>query len=1181
MKHSTLIITTIIFAVFSIASATAQTFSYPAKGDKGFSLGKKTRGNIEINYNVGSFSFNHLNYKGEDMSEITLEGIFLPNNAGCPNLPVESRFIAIPQGAKATLNVVSFEKEVIQNVNIAPARAIQAESEEPDMNYVKDKRIYNANANYPENPFVISETTSLRGVDAVVVSITPFQYNPVAKELTVYFNIKLDLQFEGGNGEFGDYRLRSPYWDNILASQLMNYDQLPVIDYSARMEQWLRDGAEGAEYLIVTPNNNAWAPFANQLKELRTKQGIVTEVYRLDEMGVSSVQQLEAWFHNAYNNWEIAPVAVCLMADHNTDMAQGIPAETVSHPEQITCISDNPYADVNGDLLPDMVFSRLVAANADELPVLVGKQIEYETNPCMDESFYHNPVTALGWQTARWFQLCSEVIGGYFRKKGKETIRINAIYQGLPNDQWSTAENTADVVNYFGPNGTGYIPASPAELGGWTDGEPEQIAAAINTGAFIVQHRDHGTEEGWGEPAFRIPYIDGLTNVGKLPFVFSINCLTGRFNHESRCFAEAFMRHTYDGEPAGAVGVLCPTQVSYSYVNDCFVWGAFDLFDPDFMPTYGPYANYSGNWLPAFGSVAGKHFLYQSSWPSIPYYKDITYQMFTAHCDAFLRLNNEVPQEMTVTYPQVIFNNTSSIDITAPAGCFVSVVKENTDGEWEILAIGQSNGNALHLNIAPQAASSELRLVCTGQNYLRFEEPIKVVTAGGPYIVYEAKTLHDANGNSQLDFDETATYDITLKNIGNETMNAFNANLTSDAPYINITNSTAQFGSIAPNQTLTISNAFTVKVANNVPDKTENTFQINVTNGSNTYTTKFHEKAYAPVFSIGGMTITELQGNGNGRLDAGETARLTFTFLNKGHSDAAQTTVALTSPDSHVAITTGANVFESVGINENEEAVFDISISANTPDCFLCPVNLKVTSGEYQAEKEFILRIALIIESFESGTLSEGWTNDATFPWTICTDNPYEGNYCMKSAAIPGQRHTDLIFNHEAVADDSISFYHKTSSEEDCDQLHFYIDDEEKGTWSGIKDWRRASFPVLAGPHTYKWSYAKDMIQSSGEDCVWIDFITLPFLEDVADIDETYDEIDAKVYPNPSTGFITVKANDLRHIAIINAIGQVVYDSNAAGNETELDLSQFGSGLYLIRIATSKGISTKRVSIVR
>ena len=181
MKHSTLIIKAIVFAVFSISSATAQTFSYPTKGAKGLSIATETKSNIGINYNLGSFSFNHLNYKGEDLTEISLEGIFLPNDAGCPNLPVESRFVAIPQGATATLNVVSYEKEVIRNVNIAPARAIQTENDEPNMDFVKDQKIYATNANFPENPFVISEKTSLRGVDAVVISVSPFQYNPVTK----------------------------------------------------------------------------------------------------------------------------------------------------------------------------------------------------------------------------------------------------------------------------------------------------------------------------------------------------------------------------------------------------------------------------------------------------------------------------------------------------------------------------------------------------------------------------------------------------------------------------------------------------------------------------------------------------------------------------------------------------------------------------------------------------------------------------------------------------------------------------------------------------------------------------------------------------------------------------------------------------------------------------------------
>ena len=1178
MKKHNSIYVALLLTLISFQS-TAQTFSYPTKDVKGLSIVAETKGNIEFDYNLGSFSFNNLNYKGEDMSEITISAITLPNNPGCPNLPTESRFIAIPQGAKATLNVVSYETEIIRNVNIAPAREIQAENDEPNMDFVKDHDIYTTNANFPKNPFVISETTSLRGVDAVMVSITPFQYNPVTKELTVYSNVKLDLQLEGGNGEFGDERLRSPYWDGILAAELMNYDQLPVIDYSARMQQWIRDGAEGAEYIIVTPNNNAWAPFAKELKDFRTKQGIITKVYRLDEMNVSSIGQLESWIDNAYNTWEIAPVAVCFMADHNTDMTQGIPAQTVSHPEHSTCISDNPYADVNGDHLPDMTFSRLVASNADELSVIVAKQIGYETTPCMNEDFYNKPVTALGWQTERWFQLCSEVIGGYFRKNGKETVRVNTIYQGTPGEQWSTAQNTSDVVNYFGPNGTNYIPARPSELGGWYGGEPEQIAAAINSGTFIVQHRDHGYEDGWGEPAFRIPYVDALTNVGKLPFVFSINCLTGKFNHEPRCFAEAFLRHTYNGEPAGAVGLLCPTETSYSYVNDCFVWGAFDLFDPNFLPTYGPYATYSGNWMPAFGSVAGKYFLYQSSWPSMPNYKEVTYQMFTAHCDAFLRLYNEVPQEMAVAYPQVIFNTATSIDIDIPAGCMASIAKEN-NGNWEILSTAQSNGSTLHLSIAPQSPSTELLLVCTGQNYLRFEEPIRVVAAGGPYIVYENEILNDENGNGRLEFSENASFDITLKNIGNESMNPFSASLTTESPYINITNGSAQFGSMAPDQTLTVGNAFSIKVADNAPDNTDNTLNINVANGSNTYTSKFYVKTFAPAFKIGNISITELNGNGNGRLDAGETAKLSFGFTNEGHTNAAQTTVTLSSADAHVTVTTSENTFESVATNESNTATFNISISQNTPDCFLCPVVLKVKSGEYEAEKEFILRIALIIEDFESGILSEGWSNDASFPWVFSESDPYEGSRCMQSAATPNQRHSDLTLVHEATATDSITFYYKTSSEEDCDQLHFYIDDEEVGCWSGIKGWKRAAFPVSEGTHTYKWSYAKDFVQSSGEDRVWIDFVTLPFLEDVAETEEIIAS-EPSAYPNPTSGPITIKADDLRQITITNILGQTVYNAKAAGQEKQIDLSAFSPGIYSLRIVTSNGVYTQNVNVTR
>ena len=1080
----------VLFALIG-NTALAQTFDYPVKGKQGFSLTEKTRDGLHISYNVGQVTLNQLTYRGEEMSEVSISAVSLPNDEGMPNLPAESRMMAIPHGATATLNVVSFETETLHNVNIAPALRIQSENEEPDMNYVKNEAVYSKNAFYPAEPFVMGNTY-IRGVDAVTVAITPFQYNPVTKDLVIYTNIELSVTFEGGNGHFGEDRLRSPYWDPILAAELANYDQLPVIDYEARMQQWLRDGANGAEYLIITPNNDAWAEYANQLKDYRRRQGILTEVYRLDEMPANSTAQMKSWFHNAYNTWEIAPVAVCLLGDHGTNMGQYIPAETAPHPYG-SCITDNGYADVVGnDNLPDMAFSRLIAETPAQLPVFVGKQLEYEyTNPNMDPDFYTRPITALGWQTERWFQICSEVFGGYMRQHGYDPNRINCIYSGTPGSSWSSNQNTSMVVNYFGPNGLGYIPASPSEMGGWTGGTPQQVVDAVNAGSFWLQHRDHGEEHGWGEPAVKNSHVAQMNNVGKMPFVMSINCLTGKYNYSDDCFAEAWMRRTYNGENAGAVGILCPTETSYSFVNDTYVWGVYDLFDGDFMPDYGPYAANTGNWMPAFGNVAGKYFLAQSSWPYNTDDKDITYTMFTAHCDAFLRIYTQVPQEMDVTHPEVLIAGLGEASITAPAGCMISLVVENVEGSWDILAVAEATGDPQTITFEPQVPPTEVNLVVTGQNYLRYEAVIGVIPADGPYIVYDSKVINDVNGNGELDFGEAINLDVTLKNVGSDPMQPFEAVLATESEYITITNGTAQYEGMDPNALQTVENAFSFTVADNVPDNTSNRFTITVTNGNDVYVSNIAMKAYAPVFDLGSMSITEINGNGNGRLDAGETATLSFPIENRGHADAATTIANLNLMSPYILVEENSINFESFDAGETQTATYNITVNENTPMGYMCDMTLNVTSGQYNGQKDYTAKVGLIVEDFEI-ELGEGWTNDANNPWRRVTEDPYEGQYCMRSGAIGNNGTTTLILRHEAGSNDTISFYYKVSSEANYDKLHFYIDNVERGTWSGSNAWTKAAYPVNAGVHNYKWTYTKDGSVNSGSDCAWIDYVSLP-----------------------------------------------------------------------------------------
>jgi len=79
-----------------------------------------------------------------------------------------------------------------------------------------------------------------------------------------------------------------------------------------------------------------------------------------------------------------------------------------------------------------------------------------------------------------------------------------------------------------------------------------------------------------------------------------------------------------------------------------------------------------------------------------------------------------------------------------------------------------------------------------------------------------------------------------------------------------------------------------------------------------------------------------------------------------------------------------------------------------------------------------------------------------------------------------------------AFVSGDITFYRKVSSEPVCDRLLFFIDDVEKGQWSGDQNWAEVSVPVAEGTHVFEWVYTKDSSMGGGSDTAWIDDITFP-----------------------------------------------------------------------------------------
>ena len=74
-------------------------------------------------------------------------------------------------------------------------------------------------------------------------------------------------------------------------------------------------------------------------------------------------------------------------------------------------------------------------------------------------------------------------------------------------------------------------------------------------------------------------------------------------------------------------------------------------------------------------------------------------------------------------------------------------------------------------------------------------------------------------------------------------------------------------------------------------------------------------------------------------------------------------------------------------------------------------------------------------------------------------------------------------------------------------------------------------------------------------------------------IDETDSSV--SVYPNPTNGIVTINADGIKNIVVMNAVGQKMLETI----ENQIDLSQFGNGLFMLRITTEKGVSMQRIMV--
>ena len=1152
------------------------TTSYSLKSQN-LVVKNQSKSSLTLRLIIDNYDIKEIHEGNETMHEVALNSITIPNDKGKPNLPSVNRFIAIPNNAKAKVVVNNCKKEIIQDINIAPSRGIVSEYDTTNSDYIKDADIYLKDEMFPANIVSITEQVNMRGIEAIGLSISPVQYNPVKKELVVYSEIELTVEYEGGDSKFGDDRLRSIYWDPILKHNLLNYDVLPEIDYASRMQRWIADKAEGAEYLIIIPDDESFREHAQLLADYRKKQGIITKVYSLKDINAATHDELRNWIIDGYNNWEVAPVGICMLGDYSTSTTEGIPAFTFYFYATAPFISDRPYSDVDNDFLPDMAISRLSATNANEARILVNKQIDYEfNNPVMDEDFYKSPIMTCAFQQEKWFQISTESVNGYLSSIGKEPFRytMHYYYTEYDGDVWSSADNTEQILNYFGPEGLGYIPATPDELGGFIENDMDEtylLEKISNEPGYILLNRDHGWFSIWDCPHLSSHNISTLTNYNKFPFVLSINCASGAFDKDN-CLTESFMK----SEDIGAVGVIAATYETHTYTNDSYIWGIWDFFENDFLPDYGTGVDNNNNYMPAFANASAKHFIFQLNFPNtFDHTREVTSNLFHAHCDAFLKLYSEVPQQINVEHDDIFYCEDNTFNVKAPSGSTITISTKEAN-EIKILAVTEGTGNIQSINIPNVTIPGEKLIVTvTKTNHLRYEKEV-IISTNEAFVTIDDFNLYEDSHDITINQD---TYiDFNLKNIGKKNASEINLSLSCNSDMIDITNNNNYIDEINYDAVVNVDDAFHLDITDGISNGSIITFTLIIEHDGISHEEEFEILVNSYNFKIIKIDTEETGGNGDNIIDPGEFAKFILTIENDGNYDMENILANLICNDNDIRVISENIATESLNIGERTDIEFETYIEWNVePE----PVSmtLELNIDNCIIKQDFIQYIGTLVESFENETLdNELWTNNSNRPWYIDKNTAFEGSHSLRSGKIGDNQSTSISITLESFTNRNISFYYKVSTEEYWDYFIFSIDGATMLQEDGDIQWQYAEFFVPKGEHTYTWTYTKDFSSEGGYDCAWIDFISFPFSSCTNTVEN--EDKNISIYPNPVKDFINIEINDesvnAQHIAIYNSAGICVLEQEYKNN---VDIRNLTSGFYLINIYCDDKIYRKKIFI--
>lgn len=1006
---------------------------------------------IIIENKFSSFNTFDVSTNQGTFTELSAEKYSYTQETGLPKLPVIRKLISIPVGASLEVrvkssNVKEYRLSELGILNrLMPAQPPVAKNNTADLKLVIDQTAYNTNKFSGHTPASAEILGFLRGTRIARVEIAPIQYNPVTGIIKVYENMVVEVKFNGGDAEATqllNQKTASP-WFNRLGTMYAN--KLPELFTREYLTQY------PVKMVIVSDPmfQEALQPYI----QWKTRKGFhVIEAYTNDPLVGNTNNSIKNYLQNLYEGGtpeDPSPSFVLFVGD----VAQ-IPAYQCSGH-----VSDLYYCEYTDDYFPEMYYGRFSATSLIQLEPQIEKTLMYEQYLFPDPSFLGECVMIAGMD------------GTFGPTHGNGQINYGTTYY------FNMAHGLLSHTYLYPESGS----------------SSSQIIQNVSDGVGFANYTAHGSSSGWADPAFSISDIPGLQNDGEYPLMVGNCCLTSTYN--TNCFGEELLRASHKG----AIGYIGGSNSTY-WDEDFYFGVGVGAITPN--PTYEgtTLGNYDRNfhdhgepyadWYTTMDQIifAGNLAVTEGSPSSALYYWEIYCLMGDPSLTAYMG----IPQAMTVTFDPLMPLASTEFTVNSAPYAFVAISK---NGVLHGTALADENGVAV-VSLDPITVPGNAEIIVTAQNKQPYIGSVIVASPEGPYVIMQSETVNDEAGNNNLkiDYDEEFGFNITLKNVGNTEATNIVTTLTTTCPYLTIRNNTENWGTVAAGETVNKTLVFSLLSNTWLPDQFNASFELQITDGNETWMSSYNLKLNAPVLVTQSANIDDSQSLiPNGRIDPGETVLITIPVSNIGHSDAPQGTMYMFNDDPAVTLLENAFPIGVVASDSTMNTTFRATVADTTEIGTLLNFFVSANADQYSASKVYGLSAGLIIEDFETGDFTAfNWENGSAIPWTISSTVVNSGNFSAVSGDITDYGTTELQLNMLVMADGNISFSRKVSSESGYDYLKFYIDNIEMEAWSGEVSWDVVSYPVTEGNHTFKWSFTKDQSVSGGTDAGYIDDIIFP-----------------------------------------------------------------------------------------